>query len=115
MENLILTYCFLILFLVFSIMGLMLWEAKAKHRKRATLKNQLTLCCISFISGLILHLNYLMLPEAIAQKGALIAFTILGVLTATFSLSIVFLFKSFFPSKTKSADNVLVTSKSLQY
>ena len=115
MEYITITYCVLILFLVFGIIGLMLGEAEPKSHKKAALKTQLVLGCLTIISGLILHLNYLMLPEVIAQKGAVYALTIFGVLAATFSLSIVCLFKSFFPSKTKSADNMMIISKSLQY
>ena len=93
----------------------MLRDAAASGNKKAVVKNQLALGCLSIISGLILHLNYIVLPEAIAQKGVVYAFTIFGVLAATFSLLILYFIKSFLTVKTKSAGNVMVTSKSLQY
>lgn len=76
----------------------MLWDEKTKIGK---IKSKLILTCVSLISGLVLHLNYLILPWVREQKGELVALINFGVLAVAFSLLIMCLFKSFIVSKAK--------------
>jgi len=98
MEKLIVIYCVLILCIVFAILGLLLKDEKTKIGK---MKGKLILTCVSLIAGLILHLNYMVLPWARQQKGELVAFTNFGVLAFVFSLLVLCLFNNFFAAKAK--------------
>ena len=113
MENIIATYCIFILFLVFAILGLMLWDDETKLRGKA--KDKLILICISLIGGLVLHLNYIILPWTKAQKGELVAFISFGALAVPYSLLILSLFKSFFASKAKIHSKGKYLNKSFPY
>lgn len=100
MEKQIFIYSALILILLVTILGLLLWEEESEPCQIAGLKKTLLLTCVSIIAGLILHLNWLILPWAKDQAGELVALLNFGFLAVTFALVIWCLYKSFIASET---------------
>jgi len=115
MEKMILIYCILILCIVFAILGLLLWDEKNKAGKKANSKSNLILAGVSLIAGLVLHLNYIILPWAREQKGELAAFANFGVLAVVFSVLMLFLCKSLFTAKAKLPNREMLGKRSLPY
>jgi len=115
MEKMILIYCILILCIVFAILGLLLWDVKTKASKKVNTKSNLILAGVSLSAGLILHLNYIILPWVREQKGELAAFANLGMLAVMFSVLMLFLFKSLFTAKTNLPNTEMVGKRSLPY
>jgi len=115
MEKMILIYCILILCIVFAILGLLLWDEKNKAGKKVDSKSNLILAGVSLIAGLVLHLNYIILPSAREQKGELAAFANFGVLAIVFSILIMFLFKRLFTAKTNLPNREILGKRSLPY
>ena len=94
MEKLIIIYSALIIFLLVAILVLLLWQEENLTGERINFRENLLATCVSMIGGLILHLNWLILPWAREQKGDLLAFMNFGIVAVTFSLLIVCFLKS---------------------
>ncbi|KAA5541675.1 hypothetical protein [Adhaeribacter rhizoryzae] len=101
MEKLIFIHSALILILLVAVLGLLLWEEINEANQVMDSKTTPLLSCVSLIAGLILHLNWIILPWAREQKGDLVAVANFGVLVITFSLLIWYWYKSFIDWKAK--------------
>ncbi|TXK52188.1 hypothetical protein FVR03_01850 [Pontibacter qinzhouensis] len=91
MEKLITIYCVLLLCLVFTILGILLWNAEGKSLKAGAAKDNLLLACASLIAVIILHVNWLLLPWSREQHGDVYAFSVLTFLGAFCALPVFFL------------------------
>ncbi|MFT2011227.1 hypothetical protein ACMA1I_21330 [Pontibacter sp. 13R65] len=101
MENLIITYCILLFLIIFTMLGLLLWNKREEAAPSVSVKDNLLLACATIMGFIILQMNLLLIPFIRESKGDIATVAIIAILVLLCLVPAIYLIKNLIPVKEK--------------